>query len=175
MDVPPSRYRVVEKDRRLVVLDTYNGNMPVTGTVVPPPAPPARMRLDRASPRMAAPARARLDRHEAAEPVTQDDIAADVRRAAQAVRSGTAQPILTTLAWFDNKGPRRILLNPNSSGSGGVILAVIAIFLMAGIFLIGWPLVVVLGFILLQPGTRKGLRSAITAWLDGAGEDLGPA
>lgn len=172
MDVPPSRYRVIEKDRRLVVIDTHNGNAQVTGAAVQPP--PTSRRLDRPAPSLAAP-RPRPQRERAPGPrVTQEDIAADVRRAAQAVRSGAAQPILETQSWFDNKGPRRILLKPNSSGSGGVILAALLIFLTVGIFLIGWPLIFVLGFLILQPGTRKALRGGMTAWLDGAGEDLGP-
>jgi hypothetical protein len=150
MDVPPSRYRVVERGRRLIVLDTHNGNAPVVRTPPPEPAQPRREAL--------APSRQ----------TTPEDAAADLHRSMQAIRVGKADPVFETQSWYDDKAPRRVRLK-QGGGGGGMGVAIVAIFIVAmiGFVTIGWPLLVVGGFLLLQSGTRKAFRRWVTRWLDG--------
>lgn len=148
---PSSRYRVVERGRRLVVLDTHNGNAPVTR------APPGR--IDSPRPTELAP-----DRPESA--------ASDLDKAALALRAGAGQPILKTRSWFDDKAPRRILLHNRKQGRVGLLIAVVLIFAMTLFALIGWPVAIVIGWLIFHRGARKAIRRAITAWLDDAGQEI---
>lgn len=161
MDMPPSRYRVEERGRRLVVIDRKTGRevshtktpLPPAGGVgggdgsqkrrglrrAPPPSPPAS------------------------------------GRGAQAWRFGIQRPKATpdsfvTRSWFDAKAPRAIKLNYTAHSRlatlrfGGAILIAL---LVTGSFLF-WPwfpftLAAVLG----PAKMRERLREASTRWLDG--------
>jgi hypothetical protein len=144
MDVPPSRYKVVEQGRRLVVIDTWNGDRPVT----------------RQAPRADSPAR----------PATPQQARAALRPA-QRKRAGNAgmgvpDTVITTQPWFDAKGPRQVKLNPSAQGLGlAVAIAGIAgtIYVLA---MWGWPPLAVVAFFLAQKRVREGARAGATAWLD---------
>jgi hypothetical protein len=138
MDVPPSRYKVVEQGRRLVVIDTWNGDRPVTRQAARPdtptrPVPTGPVRV----------ARPQVGRQRADLPDT----------------------VITTQPWFDAKGPRRVKI----AGGAHLFMLVLSLGGMAAALVVmmwGWPVLVVIGFILAQKRVRSGLRTAITAWLD---------
>jgi hypothetical protein len=144
MDVPPSRYKVVEQGRRLVVIDTWNGDRPVTRQAARPDtsartAPPAAPRTDREPPN---------------------------RRPGPASGIDAPDTVITTQPWFDRKGPRRVKLDGSAHGMLLVVLAV-GVMAVALIYLMwGWPALIVIGFLLAQKPIRGGLRAGATAWLD---------
>ncbi len=143
-EVPPSRYKVVERDRRLVVIDTLTGK-PASA---PGPIPPAADRDHPAPPPVERPVTE-------TEPRGIDD------------RSGAA--ILTTSPLYDLKAPRRIVMgdrfNEKIGGAiGGWLVAAFVAFSIAFLF---FPWLIVLPFVLaLQPKLRAGIRTWITARLD---------
>ncbi|WP_237718458.1 hypothetical protein [Sphingomonas sp. ATCC 31555] len=161
MDMPPSRYRVEERGRRLVVVDRTTGRevsqskspLPLAGEVGggggrtgrrrvggdPPPAPPAS------------------------------------GRGAQGWRFGIQRPRTTpdsfvTRSWFDAKAPRTIKLNYTAHSRlaalrfGGAILIAL---LVTGSFLF-WPwFPFLIGMVLAPPKMRAHFRAASTRWIDG--------
>ena len=149
MDMPPSRYRVVERGRRLVVLDSWNDDAPVVRA--PPPS---------------------LDGPRVEPDLGPDDIRTDLKVAALALRAGSAQPILETRAWFDDKAPRRILLDPARQGRASLLLVMVIVLGMLMLVAIGWPVLFVLGWLLFTPAVRKGMRRFTTRWLDRAGQEV---
>lgn len=142
-DVPPSRYKVVERDRRLVVIDTLTGK-PASA---PGPIPPADRQDHPPSP---------IER-----PVAEDE----PRRIDD--RSGAQ--ILTTSRLYDLKAPRRIVMGDRFNEKfGGVIGGwLVGLFIAFSIAFIFFPWLIVLPFVLaLQPKLRAGIRTWITARLD---------
>lgn len=142
-DAPPSRYRVVERGRRLVVIDTRTGQPatresggPASSTSQPPG--PAVIETVTAS--------------------TVDD------------RSGNA--VLVTSRFYDLKGPRRIVISETASGRlgrsiGGIATGLIAFAVLAILF----PLLLLLPVALLfQPRVRASFRGWVTARLDEASQ-----
>ncbi|WP_343519621.1 hypothetical protein [Sphingomonas sp.] len=140
-DAPPSRYKVVERGRRLVVIDTRTGQPAVREPVVHRPAPGS------------APAARPI---EATAQSNVDD------------RSGNA--VLVTSRLYDLKGPRRIVIGEAASsrmsrGIGGVAIGLVAFAILAVFF----PLILFLPFVLaFQPKVRAGFRRWTTARLDEA-------
>jgi len=98
MDMPPSRYKVVEEGRRLVVVDRLTG-APVTRSE------PARQE------------RSPAPRHEP--PMSSAPQQMPIQNGAAAT--------MTTQAWFDNKAPRQIRLGENGQ-SGLIFAAVVLLF-----------------------------------------------
>lgn len=149
MDVPPSRYKVVEQGRRLVVIDTWRGNAPVTGHAARAdvPARPATVEQARAALRTARPARG----------------------AAPAAAGGMDTPawVVTTRAWFDDKAPRRIRIESRDQSKIGIVAAVTLAALLLLFAMFGWPAWLVVAIILAQKAVRKGLRALIAPMLDG--------
>lgn len=147
MDMPPSRYKVVERGRRLIVIDRRSG-VPVSGT-----PPEQKARFDELTRRLQLP-----------EPG---------RRPSESPRpsSATALPgqtsVFTTQHWFDDKAPRRVRLNEKNQTAAGLTMVGIIIALFFGLLWLGWLILPVAAFLLLQSGVRKGIRKAVTAWLDG--------
>ena len=142
-DVPPSRYKVVERDRRLVVIDTLTGQ-PASA---PGPIPPADRQDHPPSP---------IER-----PVAEDE----PRRIDD--RSGAQ--ILTTSRLYDLKAPRRIVMGDRfnekfGKAIGGWLIAAFFAFSIAFLF---FPWLIVVPFVLaLQPKLRAAIRQWITARLD---------
>lgn len=138
--IPPSRYKVVERGRRLVVIDTRTGqpvthDHPRTADAGAPPSSPAAPIQQSTQPKI-------------------DD------------RSGSA--VFTTSPIYDLKGPRRIVMNDAASGrmgkaAGGWITAAVLFVIAAFLFPFLWVLPV---FALFQPKVRAKLREAVTARLD---------
>lgn len=138
-EIPPSRYKVVERDRRLVVIDTLTGRPASAPGPVPPP--------DRARP---------SDR-----PITEDE----PRRIDD--RSGAQ--ILTTSPLYDLKAPRRVVMGDRfnekiGAAIGGWLIGLFLAFVIAFLFF-PWLLLVPVA-LLLQPKVRAAIRIWITARLD---------
>ncbi|MES2442692.1 MAG: hypothetical protein V4574_07660 [Pseudomonadota bacterium] len=159
MNLPPSRYKVVEQGRRLVVLDTWNGNTPVAGHGPRPELP-----AESARPATVEQARAALHPGRPPAPVAgprPDPV-------------GNAEAgVLVTQSWFDNEAPRRVRVEQDKLGMfavAGVALLVFAVLLFSSF---GWPALLVAAIIVAQKGTRSALRSGVTRWLNGL-DQLGP-
>lgn len=140
-DAPPSRYKVVERGRRLIVIDTRTGQPATRETKQPgSPAPSTQMSA-------------------VIETVTASSVDD---------RSGNA--VLVTSRLYDLKGPRRIVIseaaaNRMSRGIGGIAIGLIAFAILAVFF----PLLLLLPVALLfQPKARAAFRTWMTARLDEA-------
>jgi len=148
MDMPPSRYRVVEQGRRLVVIDT------LAGRSVTPPAIASRPEMPSDRPRtMEAP---RLQPQHRPTPGKPEP------RGRYAGGEGFS---FTTAPWFDKEGPRTIRIGTDAQGQlvGALMVAlVVMIFLVA---FVGWWIVFALVFVGLNAKARDGFRTAATTWL----------
>lgn len=142
-DVPPSRYKVVERDRRLVVIDTLTGK-PASA---PGPVSPA-------------------ERHASATPPPERPVTETEPRRIDD-RSGAQ--ILTTSPLYDLKAPRQIVMGDRfnekiGKAIGGWLIALFFAFTIAFLF---FPWLIVVPFVLaLQPKIRAATRQWITARLD---------
>ncbi|MCA1198691.1 hypothetical protein K9B35_11990 [Sphingomonas sp. R647] len=138
-EIPPSRYKVVERDRRLVVIDTLTGKpASAPGPIAPPDRQPT------------------LDR-----PITETE----PRRIDD--RSGAQ--VLTTSPLYDLKAPRRIVMGDRFNDKIGKAIGgwVIGLFFAFSIAFLFFPWLIVVPFVLaLQPKLRAAIRQWITARLD---------
>lgn len=157
MDMPPTRYRVVEQGRRLVVIDNWTGQ------------PAQHM--------MRAPEVPRFDEHRR---TTIEQASAGLRapppppRHSAGPGAGVGGPnwTLSTQSWFDDEGPRRIRIGPGEQGQLTILLGMAVAVTIFATFFLGWILLPLAFFALLQPGARKVIRSGITVWLTGLGEEI---
>ncbi len=157
MDMPPSRYRVEERGRRLVVIDRASGRE-VSPTKSPFPLAegngrPGRSRLGTVPPPSAPPS----------------------GRGAPAWRFGIQRPKATpdsfvTRSWFDAKAPRTIKLNYAAHSRLAALRfggAIVIALLVVGFFLF-WPwFPFTLAMVAAPQRSRALLREASTRWLDG--------
>lgn len=149
--IPPSRYKVVERGRRLVVIDTLTGQPAAREPVsAPEPAPtPMDRPVDGADRPVTETAPRRIDD-----------------------RSGAA--VFTTSRLYDLKGPREIVIDDRYNdligrAVGGVAVATIGLVLIATMTS---PWVALLPFVALtQPKVRAAIRQWITARLDAVQAD----
>lgn len=146
---PPSRYRVIERGRRLEVIDTR-------ADASPDGAPPPLVR------------RGARDRVSAAEGALSRLAESDAKTGGLIERTGfDGRAVFATRRWFDDKAPRRLALDPEavrrletvrSVATGAAVLLVIAIvFQPAFALLLALPA---------SPRLRARLRARATAWLD---------
>lgn len=145
MDMPPSRYKVVEKGRRLVVIDRLTGEQVRHQLPGPPPArtaepPTSRMAQPRPESRAPAPA--------------------------PRPRTGGAGTAFITARWYDDKAPRTLSLSDDASMALGIMGAVAVVLALGAFYFIGFVAMVVFAVILGQKGVRAALRRGTTAWLD---------
>lgn len=150
MDMPPSRYRVVERGRRLVVLDTQRGDMPVSGL-----EPEQQARIEAL--------KARLD---SAPPPSPPRPPAEPRRPAAPAASEADAQILTTQPWFDDRAPRRVRIDSNALSQLTVLLAVLLPLAIYLVFTFGAFAVFFAAVLLINPQLRRGIRRTTTRWLD---------
>lgn len=153
MDMPPSRYRVEERGRRLVVVDRATGRA-VSQTQSPVPLAGGGGGNGARRSRIAPPPGG---------------------RGAQGWKFGFKQPRATpdsfvTRSWFDKKAPRTIKLNYTAHSRlaalrfGGAILIAL---LVTGSFLF-WPwFPFILAAVLAPAKMRAHLHQASTRWIDG--------
>ena len=153
MDAPGTRYKVVERGRRLEVIDTWNHNAPVKPMRADP--------MDHAPQRdaLAAVESIRVPPRDTASPI-------EVLRAPRHDQRGRG--LLHTKPWYDAKGPRQIVVTPAGEEKlkGLRIVAFVALFIAAVFAFLFWPLFLILPFILMNGETRKSLRAASTKFLD---------
>lgn len=153
MDMPPSRYRVEERGRRLVVIDRASGRAVSPGKS-PLPLTDADGLIKRRRLAVAPPSSGQR---------------------AQPWRFGLKQPQATpdsfvTRSWFDAKAQRSIKLNYIAHSRlatlrfGGAIL--IALLVTGSVLFWPWfPLI--LAALLAPQKSRSQLREASTRWIDG--------
>lgn len=140
--MPPTRYRVVEQGRRLIVIDN-RVDRSVRPTATPRPEMPAERPRTLSAPRPNPPGKL--------EP--------------RGRYAGGEALGFVTARWYDDEGPRRIRLDADGRTqlvAVGLIALAVGAFMVA---LVGWPILLVLGFLLFQPKARRGARSAATVWL----------
>ncbi|WP_137862882.1 MULTISPECIES: hypothetical protein [unclassified Sphingomonas] len=154
MDMPPTRYRVVEQGRRLVVIDTLAG-----GPVRPVPG----------APEMPGERRRRMEA-----PRPRDRVAPRLRKPEPRGPHANGDGLgFTTARWFDDEGPRTIRIDQEGQGQIAIVAAILLVVAIVCIAIIGWPVMFVLGFLALNPKTRGGLRTAATTWLTALNADEG--
>lgn len=174
--LPPSRYRIEERGRRLIVIDQWAGNVEVTASLPSQPAPP--------------PTRTEVKAPTSSATVVAKAAAAAARSSAPASRPGQAsasvslpgnaltralfklQPagqggaILTTTKVYDLSGPRQVALTRDQVAKLDglamaivIALVIVLVFGMAG----DWILLLVPVFVLLrfQGAIRKRTTAAI--------------
>lgn len=151
MRPPPTRYKVVERGRRLEVIDTLTGK-PASSSV-PLPLPLAGVRGGDVG---AAP------RDLSAPPAS--------GRHAQAGSAGLDSGTFVTRRWYDDKAPRTIRMNySNRAGLTnlryGIAIAVALLVVLAFLF---WPFALILVVLVtVNPKIRTQIRASITSWIDG--------
>lgn len=136
---PPGRYRVVEKGRRLVVVDMLTGE---AATREPPTS--------------------------SAAPVSDVRSLANRLPSVPRVTSFDGRSTLLTHPFYDLKGPRTVDFDPGATvllGRLQVGAAVVAALFVAAVVFEPW-LLVLPPFILFQPKLLNGLRERVTRWLD---------
>lgn len=188
METPPSRYRVIERGGRLVVLDSAVGGAPLTAKdllpdmapdyeVDPPsfdPAPDPEPIDDRDTPAsepgfaMLAPPPS-FPRPVATRPMIAEppgllrNVAATICGDA---RDADGRLQWTTARWFDAKGPRTLTLSKRAEPQLGFAMlallaaAVVAIILAVGMGFVGFVILFVAGSLLRQA------KPIATAWID---------
>jgi hypothetical protein len=187
MDAPPSRYRVIERGGRLVVVDTLLGGRPQTAADLlpglasddrsaaeptwetepawePAPPPPIVAALD---PTPSVPPRPRAaEALIAGRPELVRTVAAT---ACSDVRDGDGRLLFTTAAWYDRKGPREIALDLRGERQLGTMVLVVLGMAVAAIVapvIFGWAGLILFGVAASQIGRIKTIA---TPWLDQLG------
>ncbi len=155
MDMPPTRYRVVEQGRRLIVIDT------LAGRSIAPPAVTVRTEIFADRPRTMEAPRSQ-PRPQQPRSGTRPTSGAPEPRGRYAGGEGFS---FVTARWYDGEGPRRVRLDQD--GTTQLVAVLLIALVVAGFFvtLIGWPILLVLGFLAFNPKTRTGLRTAGATWL----------
>lgn len=151
MRPPPTRYKIVERGRRLEVIDTWSGERVSS----PSPCPLA--------------GGSRSDDLRDRRP---DDLSAPPA-STKTPRAGTAgldSDTFVTRGWYDDKAPRTIRLNFVNRARltnlrYGFAVAIALLVVLAFWF---WPFALILVFaVTVNPKLRTQLRASITKWIDG--------
>ncbi len=163
MDMPPTRFRVVERGRRLEVIDSATGR--VVGE---------RSRSDRAGSSVAA-TRANkplmLDRVVGRAPAPRGTPAPTAGALPRTTRfDGTVS--FTTRAFYDDRAPRTVTLDPARAKMlrGAAVAALLLLIITPALLLmLAWssfPLLFGLAAVAFNPKVRQRLRAAVTALID---------
>ena len=169
MEPPPPRYRIVERNGRLIATDTWAERRPARADAPPPRSGTPLPRLS-GSP---GPGRPRTKPEPASGGI--DALGAAL---VLAVCGGSVdpagQPILSTLNYFDIKGPREIVLSPaNAQRLGRWLATTLAVAITTIILLCVFPQGLVpltILFVVGASSANTAARSAITNWLDRLGQ-----
>ncbi len=166
--LPPSRYKIVERDRRLVTIDTWTGEEAGPKTNPDTARPAAKS--------VASPVWTGMQSGKAANPLDQL-IATFAKIATQDRFDEAGRPILKTSKIYDLQGPRDIALDgPGTRRVGQVALAsAVLLLLLLVLFVVGTEMFFV-AIALLVFGGRVIAKPALTAImvpvLSGAAEPL---
>ena len=167
MDMPPSRYRIVERGRQLVVIDTR------------PDADVAEVRIESVPPGDALNPAVTRTVEPSTSPVSEDRSGMGLLAQAggsmgdalvRKAPSGEAE-YFDTHRWFDEKGPRRVKLSAAGREQLNVALLTVLGGLGAGAAasVFASPLILLVGLTLFSGKTRTSIRAQITRWIDGLG------
>lgn len=149
MRPPPTRYKVVERGRRLEVIDTSTGK-PASS---PAPLPLAGVRGGDFG---------TAPRDPSAPPAS--------GRHAQAGSAGLDSGTFVTRRWYDDKAPRTIRMNYVNRARFtnlryGIAIAVALLVVLAFLF---WPFALILVVLVtVNPKIRAQIRAGVTRWIDG--------
>lgn len=157
MDAPGTRYKVIERGRRLEVIDTWNGNVPVT----PVRAQPAKRPRDLAG----AAQSLRTPRRAAPQPI-------ETGYAPKLDQRGRG--LLNTQPWYDDKGPRQLVVTEAGQAKlqGVKVVALVGLAIAAVFAYLLWPVSLFVLFFAFNNGARKSLRAASTNFLDGLNQPV---
>ncbi len=163
MDMPPTRFRVVERGRRLEVIDTVTGRAVDGKPGLNPAASSAGARRDD-TPLL-------LDR------VVEQS--ADLGAAFERNLGGLPRTTrfdgtvsFTTRAFYDDRAPRMVTLDPaRAKILRGVAFAALVLLIItpALLLMLAWssfPLLVVLAAVVFNPKVRERLRAGVTSLID---------
>lgn len=148
MRPPPTRYKVVERGRRLEVIDTLTGE-PVSRPSVPLPPAGTREEEIGSGPR---------------------DLSAPPASGARAGSAGIDSNSFVTRRWYDDKAPRMIRMNYSNRARltnlrYGIAVAAALLVVLAFLF---WPFALVLVVaVTMNPKIRTQIRTGVTRWIDG--------
>ena len=143
---PPPRYKIVERDGRLLTIDTWADR--------PAAAPPQR----RAGP--VAPG---------------DAIGAPLVAALFRVRDAQGRRLLTTSPNWDRKGPRVIALSPAGerriAALGLLSIGLMLVGVLVALIDLNWLLPIVVVVVAVAGAMSSSRTSWVTRWLDSLGEE----
>lgn len=154
MRPPPSRYRVIERGGRLIVIDSWakGGGTPAverTATSRRPVTQPRR------APRGMMPS-------------AQDGpLQRLVRIATVGAVDPEGRPFWITARWYDARGPREFALGRagvRRLGRGLLGMMALGLAALISLFAIGFPMIVILG--VLVATLRNNFSAAATSWVD---------
>jgi len=84
---------------------------------------------------------------------------------------GAGHPVLSTVAYYDARGPRDITLSPAGERRLGHMLVTIVIALLVAVVLLSlllpFLMVLFLGAIAINAGMSSFAKPIVTSWLDG--------
>ena len=147
---PPPRYRVVERGRRLVVIDTWDKSDA-------PAAQPVSQSMQRGM--------------MGATPKASGIGSLLVRLACVGAADGNGRPILTTMEYYDAKGPREIILSDAAARRLGSALSRVAVALVVIVAMMWmFPIlffVLVAGFWAGIAALNSTAKPVVTRWIDG--------
>jgi hypothetical protein len=155
MQTPPTRYKVVERGRRLEVIDTRTGQSASSASSVPLPLAGGARGGD-----------AGTSRGDLSGPPPTPASGRGATKGGAGVDDG----VFVTRRWYDDRAPRTIRLNfatraRLSQLRFGVAIAVAVLVVLSFWF---WPVAVLLVIALASaPKLRTQLRAASTTWIDG--------
>lgn len=143
---PPPRYRIFERDGRLVTIDTWAEDTP---------AAPRDRRLGPIAPG--------------------DAIGAPLVAALFRVRDAQGRRLLTTSPNWDRKGPRVIALSPKGerriAALGLLSIGVTLVLLLVTLIDLDWLMPVIVVAAVLAGAISSSRTSWVTRWLDTLGEE----
>ncbi|MBA17919.1 MAG: hypothetical protein CMN73_16460 [Sphingomonas sp.] len=161
IEAPPSRYRVIERNRRLEVVDTWNhGRPPAT-----PRSPIPRNLGEERRPRDAAPNPGRNAAWQA--PRTRSSRVSPIGQDAE------GRTLIRTAGWWDAKGPRTVTLRRNAVEEMQPLaaLALVAAVVAIIVCLFQPWLFLVLGFALANSTIRERIRAGLAGVIDGVAQE----
>lgn len=143
---PPPRYRIFERDGRLVTIDTWAEDTP---------AAPRDHRLGPIAPG--------------------DAIGAPLVAALFRVRDAHGRRLLMTSPNWDRKGPRVIALSPKGerriAALGLLSIGVTLVLLLVALIDLDWMMPIIVVAVVLAGALSSSRTSWVTRWLDSLGEE----
>ena len=160
MDMPPTRFRVVERGRRLEVIDTATGravgDKPRSDRAGSPTREDTPLMLDQVVGRTSVPR---------SKPVPQPSALPHATRL-----DGTVS--FTTRAFYDDRAPRTVTLDParanivRAVAFAALVLLVVTPALLLMLAWSSFPLLVVLAAVVFNPAVRQRVRAVVTSLID---------